>query len=43
MRAPLEKTNLAQYWPSDDNHSTDDELQKDPPEAIVNQNSQFKT
>ena len=43
MRTPLEKKNLAQYWPSDDNDSTDDELQKDPPEAILNQNSQYKT
>ena len=29
-RTPLEKKNLEQYWPSDDNDSTDDELQKDP-------------
>ena len=43
MRTPLEKKNLEQYWPSDDNDSTDDELQKDPPEAIMNQNSQYKT
>ena len=31
MRTPLEKKYLEQYWPSDDNDSTDDELQKDPP------------
>ena len=43
MRTPLEKKNLAQYWPSDDNDSTDDELQKDPPEALLNQNSPYKT
>ena len=30
MRTPLEKKDLVQYWPSDDNDSTDDELQKDP-------------
>ena len=39
-RTPLEKKKLDQYWPLDDNESTDDELQKDPPEAIMNQNSQ---
>ena len=43
IRTPLENKNLAQYWPSDDNDSTDDELQKDPPEAILNQNPQYKT
>ena len=43
MHTPLEKTNLAQYWPSNDNDSTNDELQKDPPEAIPNLNSQYKT
>ena len=43
MRTPLEKENLAQYWPSDDNDSTDDEMQKYPPEAILNQNSSYKT
>ena len=30
MRTPLEKKYLEQYWTSDDNDSTDDELQKDP-------------
>ena len=29
LRTPLEKKNVTQYWPSDDNDSTDDELQKD--------------
>ena len=43
MRSPLEKTNLTQYWPSDDNDSTDDELQKDPPEASIDQTSSYKT
>ena len=27
---PLEKKNLEPYWPSDDNDSTDDELQNEP-------------
>ena len=39
LRTPLEKNNLQSYWPSDENDSTDDELQKDPPEAVFNQNS----
>ena len=39
MRTPLEKKNLVSYWPSDDIDSTDEELQKDPPEAFLNQNS----
>ena len=43
MRTPLETKDLLQYWPSDDNDSTDDELQKDPKEALLNQNSQYKT
>ena len=43
MRTPLEKKNLVSYWPSDDNDSTDDELQKDPPEAFLNQSSPYKT
>ena len=42
FRTPLEKKNLTQYWPSDDNDSTHGELQKDPPEADLNQNSQYK-
>ena len=43
MRTPLEKKNLVSYRPSDDNDSTNDELQKDPPEALLNQNSPYKT
>ena len=42
-RTLLEKENLVSYWPSDDNNSTDDELQKDPPEAILDENSPHKT
>ena len=42
-RTPLEKEKLVSYWPSDDNDSTDDELQKDPPEAIIDENSPHKT
>ena len=30
LRIPLEKKDLVQFWPADDNDSTDDELQKDP-------------
>ena len=43
MRTTLEKKNLVSYWPSDNNDSTDDELQKDPPEAFLNQNSPYNT
>ena len=43
MRTPLEKQALVQYWPSDDNVSTDDELQKDPSEVLMNENSRYKT
>ena len=39
----IKKRNLAQYWPSDDNDSTDGELQKEPPEAFLNKNSPYKT
>ena len=42
-RTPLEKRNLVSYWPSDENDSSDDELQKDPPEAFVDQNSPNKS
>ena len=35
MRTPQEKKDLEQYWPSDDNDSTDDELQKDPPKQFI--------
>ena len=41
-RTPLEKEKFVCYWPSDDNDSTDDELQKDPPEAILDDNSPYK-
>ena len=43
LRAPLEKKNPVSYWPSDDNDSTDDELQRDPPEELLNHNSPYKT
>ena len=42
-RTLLEKEKLVSYWPSDDNDFTDDELQKDPPEATIDQNSPYKT
>ena len=42
-RTLLEKEQSASYWPSDDNDSTDDELQKDSPEATLDQNSPYKT
>ena len=42
MRTPIEKNNLVSYWPLDDNDSTDDEHQKDPPEAVLIQNSLTK-
>ena len=29
-RTPMEKEKLVSYWPSDDNDSTNEELQKDP-------------
>ena len=41
-RTPLEKEKIVSYWPSDDNDYTDDELQKDPPEAILDENSPHK-
>ena len=43
IRTPLKKKDLVQYWPSDDNDSTDDELQKDPSEVLMNENSPYKT
>ena len=30
MRSEMEKQDLISYWPSDENNTTDDELQKDP-------------
>ena len=34
MRSEMEKQRLNSYWPSDNNDDTDEELQKDPPEAL---------
>ena len=42
-RTSLEKPKLVSYWPTDDNDSTDDELQQDPPEATLAENSPHKT
>ena len=42
-RTELEKQNLTSYWPSDECDTTDDELQKDPPEASVDNNSVYKS
>ena len=42
LRTSSEKQNLVSHWPSDDNDSTDDELQKDPPEVILNQSPYTK-
>ena len=42
-RSELEKQNLTSYWPSDDCDTTDDELQQDPPEASIDNNSVHKT
>ena len=42
-RTLLKNEKLVSYWPSDGNDSTDDELQKDPPEPILDQNSPYKT
>ena len=42
IRTPLEKKDLVQYWPSDDNDSTDDEFQKDPREVLMNENTPYK-
>ena len=39
----LEKEKLVSFWPSEDIDSTDDELQKHPPEATFDQNSPYKT
>ena len=43
MRSEMEKQRLNSYWPSDNNHDTDEELQKDPPEALLDDNSPYKT
>ena len=42
-RTELEKQNLTSYWPSDECDTTDEELQKDPPEASVDNNSVYKS
>ena len=42
-RTSLEKAKLVSYWPSDDNDSSDDEFQQDPPEATLDENSPYKT
>ena len=42
-RTSLEKEKLVFFWPLDDNDSFDDELQKDPPEALLDENSPHKT
>ena len=39
-RTSLEKAKLVSYWPSDGNHSTDDELQQ---EVTLDENSPHKT
>ena len=43
IRSEMEKQHLDSYWPSDDNADTDEELQKDPPEAVLDDNNPFKT
>ena len=43
MRSEMEKHSLNSYWPSDDNDDTDAELQKAPPEALLEDNNPFKT
>ena len=43
QRTELEKKALNSYWPSDENDTTDDELQKDPPEAFLDNNSVYKS
>ena len=37
------KKRLNSYWPSDNNDDTDEELQKDPPEALLDDNYPYKT
>ena len=43
MRSEMEKQRLNSYWPSDNNDDTDEELQNDPPEALLDDNHQNKT
>ena len=42
-RTGLEKKALDSYWPSDENNTTYDELQKDPPEALLDNNSSYRS
>ena len=42
MRSEMEKQRLNSYWPSDINDDTDEE-QKDPPEALLDDNYPYKT
>ena len=43
IRSEMEKRSLDSYWLSDDNADTDEELQQDPPEALLDDNNPFKT
>ena len=43
IRSEMEKQNLNSYWPSDNNDGTDEELQKNPPETLLDDNSPCKT
>ena len=43
MRSEMEKQRLNSYWPSDDNDDTDEDLQKDPPEELLDDNYPHKT
>ena len=42
-RSEMEKQRLNSYWPSDNNDDTDEELQKDPLEALLDDNYPYKT
>ena len=42
IRSEMEKQRLDSYWPSDNNADTDEELQKDHPEALLDDNNPFK-
>ena len=43
VRSEMEKQRLNSYWPSDDNDDTGEDLQKDPPEALLDDNYPHKT
>ena len=43
MRSEMEKQNLNSSWPSDNNDDTDEDLQKDPPETLLDDNYPYKT